>query len=75
MFQKRVSTVPSDFLSRFFAALGKQGYWVRLAESGEGLHSQDIDIKEEPKGEVLLRQFMAALFSQHYLHWGYAVCV
>lgn len=39
-----------DFLSRFFAALGKQGYWVRLAESGEGLHCQDIDIKEEPKG-------------------------
>lgn len=39
-----------DFLSRFFAALGKQGYWVRLAESGEGLHCQDIDIKEDPKG-------------------------
>lgn len=39
-----------DFLSRFFAALGKQGYWVRLAESREGLHCQDIDIKEEPKG-------------------------
>lgn len=38
-----------DFLSRFFAALGKQGYWVRLAESGEGLHCQGIDIKEEPK--------------------------
>ncbi|HCM1931034.1 TPA: hypothetical protein N3A15_002709 [Salmonella enterica subsp. salamae serovar 51:c:-] len=41
-----------DFLSRFFAALGKQGYWVRLAESREGLHCQDIDIKEEPKGGV-----------------------
>ncbi|EBY6261093.1 hypothetical protein D5O62_20365 [Salmonella enterica subsp. enterica serovar Warnow] len=39
-----------DFLSRFLAALGKQGYWVRLAESREGLHCQDIDIKEEPKG-------------------------
>ncbi|ECA7919355.1 hypothetical protein EQG29_16815 [Salmonella enterica subsp. enterica serovar Chichester] len=39
-----------DFLSRFFAALGKQGYWVRLAESGEGLHCQDIDINEDPKG-------------------------
>ncbi|EBW5403525.1 hypothetical protein DPT81_21075 [Salmonella enterica subsp. enterica serovar Southampton] len=39
-----------DFLSRFFAALGKQGYWVRLAESREGLHCQDIDTKEEPKG-------------------------
>ncbi|HFW4799521.1 hypothetical protein PGN93_18810 [Klebsiella aerogenes] len=38
-----------DFLSRFFAALGKQGYWVRLAESGEGLHCQDIDITEDPK--------------------------
>ncbi|HEA7079303.1 TPA: hypothetical protein RXJ33_000693 [Escherichia coli] len=38
-----------DFLSRFFAALGKQGYWVRLAESGEGLHCQGIDIKEDPK--------------------------
>ena len=39
-----------DFLSRFFAVLGKQGYWVRLAERGEGLHCQDIDIKEDPKG-------------------------
>jgi|GEM_PF-1295370 len=38
-----------DFLSRFFAALGKQGYWVRLAESGEGFHCQGIDIKEDPK--------------------------
>ncbi|MEA4510945.1 hypothetical protein VBQ90_24200 [Klebsiella pneumoniae] len=38
-----------DFLSRFFAALGKQGYCVRLAESGEGLHCQGIDIKEDPK--------------------------
>ncbi|EAO8199359.1 hypothetical protein E2X98_18885 [Salmonella enterica] len=38
-----------DFLSRFFAALGKQGYWVRLAEGNEGLHCQSIDIKEDPK--------------------------
>ena len=38
-----------DFLSRFFAALGKQGYWVRLAEGNEGLHCQGIDIKEVPK--------------------------
>ncbi|EPY3946045.1 hypothetical protein ACXDGC_003247 [Klebsiella pneumoniae] len=38
-----------DFLSRFFAALGKQGYWVRLAEGNEGLHCQGIDIKEDPK--------------------------
>lgn len=38
-----------DFLSRFFVALGKQGYWVRLAESGEGLHCQGVDINEEPK--------------------------
>lgn len=38
-----------DFLSRFFAALGKQGYWVRLAEGNEGLHCQVIDIKEHPK--------------------------
>lgn len=38
-----------DFLSRFFAALGKQGYWVRLAEGNEGLHRQGIDIKEDPK--------------------------
>ncbi|PEH19672.1 hypothetical protein CBI74_15675 [Salmonella enterica] len=38
-----------DFLSRFFAALGKQGYWVRLAEGNEGLHCQGIDIKENPK--------------------------
>ncbi|EIX9035734.1 TPA: hypothetical protein ACK2W5_006141 [Klebsiella oxytoca] len=38
-----------DFLSRFFAALGKQGYWVRLAEGNEGLHCQGIDIKEAPK--------------------------
>ncbi|MBS3048858.1 hypothetical protein [Enterobacter mori] len=38
-----------DFLSRFFAALGKQGYWVRLAESSEGLHCQSVDINEEPK--------------------------
>ncbi|HDT1807332.1 TPA: hypothetical protein QHP96_004117 [Klebsiella aerogenes] len=38
-----------DFLSRFFAALGKQGYWVRLAEGNEGLHCKGIDIKEDPK--------------------------
>lgn len=38
-----------DFLSRFFTALGKQGYWVRLAEGNEGLHCQGIDIKEDPK--------------------------
>lgn len=38
-----------DFLSRFFAALGKQGYWVRLAEGNAGLHCQGIDIKENPK--------------------------
>lgn len=38
-----------DFLGRFFAVLGKQGYWVRLAESSEGLHCQDIDIKEDLK--------------------------
>lgn len=38
-----------DFLSQFFAALGKQGYWVRLAEGNEGLHCQGIDIKEDPK--------------------------
>ncbi|EAA5286953.1 hypothetical protein BU787_19400 [Salmonella enterica] len=38
-----------DFLNRFFAALGKQGYWVRLAEGNEGLHCQGIDIKENPK--------------------------
>lgn len=38
-----------DFLSRFFAAQGKQGYWVRLAEGNEGLHCQGIDIKEDPK--------------------------
>ncbi|EHQ5158468.1 hypothetical protein KQY37_001301 [Salmonella enterica] len=42
-----------DFLSRFFAALGKQGYWVRLAEGNEGLHCQGIDIKEDPKEERL----------------------
>ncbi|EMM5897214.1 hypothetical protein V8953_12730 [Klebsiella michiganensis] len=38
-----------DFLSRFFAALGKQGAWVRLAEGNEGLHCRGIDIKEDPK--------------------------
>lgn len=38
-----------DFLSQFFATLGKQGYWVRLAEGNEGLHCQGIDIKEDPK--------------------------
>ncbi|WP_375602424.1 hypothetical protein AB9X52_02795 [Enterobacter hormaechei] len=38
-----------DFLSQFFAALGKQGYWVRLAEGNEGLHCKGIDIKEDPK--------------------------
>lgn len=38
-----------DFLSRFFGALGKQGYWVRLAEGNEGLHCQGIDIKENPE--------------------------
>lgn len=38
-----------DFLSQFFAALGKQGYWVRLAEGREGFHCQSVNIDEDPK--------------------------
>lgn len=38
-----------DFLSQFFAALGKQGYWVRLAEGREGFHCQGVNIDEDPK--------------------------
>ncbi|ENG0937835.1 hypothetical protein ABSH91_001450 [Salmonella enterica] len=38
-----------DFLSQFFAALGKQGYWVRLAEVREGFHCQGLNIEEEHK--------------------------
>ncbi|MFJ5315717.1 hypothetical protein [Pectobacterium versatile] len=37
------------FLSRFFDALGKQGYRVTLDAQGERLDRADIDIKEEPK--------------------------
>lgn len=40
-----------DFLSRFFAALGKQGYRVTLDVPGERFHRAEIDIKEDPKGE------------------------
>lgn len=40
-----------DFLSRFFDALGKQGYRVTLDVPGERLHRAEIDIKEDPKGE------------------------
>ncbi|EFE07305.1 hypothetical protein [Citrobacter youngae] len=40
-----------DFLSRFFDALGKQGYRVTLDVPGERLSRAEIDIKEEPKGE------------------------
>lgn len=40
-----------DFLSRFFDALGKQGYRVTLDVPGERPHRADIDIKEDPKGE------------------------
>lgn len=40
-----------DFLSRFFDALGKQGYRVTLDVPGESLHRAEIDIKEDPKGE------------------------
>ncbi|MFB1943888.1 hypothetical protein [Salmonella enterica] len=40
-----------DFLSRFFDALGKQGYRVTLDVPGERFHRADIDIKEDPKGE------------------------
>jgi hypothetical protein len=39
-----------DFLSRFFDALGKQGYRVTLDVPGERLHRAEIDIKEDPKG-------------------------
>ncbi|EJN2869360.1 TPA: hypothetical protein ACU22X_002930 [Salmonella enterica] len=39
-----------EFLSRFFDALGKQGYRVTLDVPGERMHRADIDIKEEPKG-------------------------
>ncbi|EOF5433717.1 hypothetical protein ACK1MO_003415 [Salmonella enterica] len=38
-----------DFLSRFFDALGKQGYRVTLDAPGERMHRADIDIKEDPK--------------------------
>jgi len=38
-----------DFLSRFFDALGKQGYRVTLDVPGETMHRADIDIKEDPK--------------------------
>lgn len=38
-----------DFLSRFFDALGKQGYRVTLDVPGEIMHRADIDIKEDPK--------------------------
>lgn len=40
-----------DFLSRFFDALGKQGYRVTLDVPGERFHRAEIDIKEDPKGE------------------------
>lgn len=40
-----------DFLSRFFDALGKQGYRVTLDVPGERLSRAEIDIKEDPKGE------------------------
>ncbi|EBJ1007632.1 hypothetical protein DO233_20990 [Salmonella enterica] len=39
-----------EFLSRFFDALGKQGYRVTLDVPGERMHRADIDIKEDPKG-------------------------
>lgn len=39
-----------EFLSRFFDALGKQGYRVTLDTPGERMHRADIDIKEDPKG-------------------------
>ncbi|VDY44787.1 Uncharacterised protein [Salmonella enterica subsp. arizonae] len=38
-----------EFLSRFFDALGKQGYRVTLDVPGERMHRADIDIKEDPK--------------------------
>ncbi|EKC2495511.1 hypothetical protein VQZ12_003775 [Salmonella enterica] len=38
-----------EFLSRFFDALGKQGYRVTLDTPGERMHRADIDIKEDPK--------------------------
>jgi hypothetical protein len=40
-----------DLLSRFFDALGKQGYRVTLDVPGERFHRAEIDIKEDPKGE------------------------
>lgn len=39
------------FLSRFFDALGKQGYRVTLDVPGERFCRAEIDIKEDPKGE------------------------
>ncbi|WP_077999537.1 hypothetical protein [Edwardsiella tarda] len=39
------------FLSRFFDALGRQGYRVTLDVPGERFSRTEIDIKEDPKGE------------------------
>lgn len=38
-----------DFLSRFFDALNRQGYRVRLANRCEDFHRVEIDTREEPK--------------------------
>ncbi|EPC8060004.1 hypothetical protein ACR3FW_002149 [Yersinia enterocolitica] len=64
------------FLSRFFDALAKQGYRVRLADRGEDFHRSEIDIREEPKEggfrwENLWRPFSASIICIGDMHFAF----
>lgn len=64
------------FLSRFFDALAKQGYRVRLAARGEDFHRAEIDIREDPKEggfrwENLWRPFSASVICMGDMHFAF----
>ncbi|MDY3571448.1 hypothetical protein, partial [Enterobacter hormaechei] len=64
------------FLSRFFDALAKQGYRVRLAARGEDFHRAEIDIREDPKEggfrwENLWRPFSASIICMGDMHFAF----
>lgn len=64
------------FLSRFFDALAKQGYRVRLAARGEDFHRAEIDIREAPKEggfrwENLWRPFSASVICMGDMHFAF----
>ncbi|MCL6747026.1 hypothetical protein [Kosakonia sp. R1.Fl] len=64
------------FLSRFFDALAKQGYRVRLADRSEHFHRAEIDIREDPEVAgfhwvKLWRPFSASIICTGDVHFAF----